>query len=104
VPTVAISTRTGEGIAELEARLHDLALAGSGAASEPALVTVRQHDALRRSLAAVEAAQDAHALGLPLDLLAVDVRTALHAVGEVTGEDVDEAVLDEIFSRFCIGK
>ncbi|HYI14362.1 MAG TPA: tRNA uridine-5-carboxymethylaminomethyl(34) synthesis GTPase MnmE [Thermomicrobiales bacterium] len=104
VPVVDISTQTSEGIAELEMSLHDLALAGSGAASEPALVTVRQHDALRRSLASVEAAQDGHALGLPLDLLAVDVRAALHAVGEVTGEHVDAAVLDEIFSRFCIGK
>ncbi len=104
VPIVDISTRSGEGIAALEAALRDLALAGSGSASEPALVTVRQHDALRRSLAAVEAAQEGHALGLPLDLLAVDVRAALHAVGEVTGEHVDAAVLDEIFSRFCIGK
>ncbi|MDQ3547760.1 MAG: 50S ribosome-binding GTPase, partial [Chloroflexota bacterium] len=104
VPVIDVSTRTGDGIGALEASLHDLALAGSGAASEPALVTVRQHDALRRSLAAVEAAQEGHALGLPLDLLAVDVRAALHAVGEVTGEHVDAAVLDEIFSRFCIGK
>jgi tRNA modification GTPase len=31
-------------------------------------------------------------------------RPALHAVGEVTGEDVDESVIQEIFSRFCIGK
>lgn len=104
VRTVDISTRSGEGIALLERALHDLALTGSGMASEPALVTIRQHDALGRSLAAVEAAQEGQALGLPLDLLAVDVRAALHAVGEVTGEHVDDAVLDEIFSRFCIGK
>ena len=36
--------------------------------------------------------------------MGVNVRAALHAVGEVTGEAVDEAVLTEIFSRFCIGK
>jgi tRNA modification GTPase len=104
VPVVDISTRTGEGIAKLEATLHDLAIAGSGASTDPALVTVRQLDALRRSLVAVEAAQEGYLLELPLDLLAVDVRAALHAVGEVTGEHVDDAVLDEIFSRFCIGK
>jgi tRNA modification GTPase len=40
----------------------------------------------------------------PQDLLATPVRAALHAVGEVTGEDVDESVIQEIFSRFCIGK
>ncbi len=104
VPIVDVSTRTGDGVAELEEALHTLALAGAASASEPALVTVRQHDALRRSLEAVEAAQEGYQLGLPLDLLAVDIRAALHAVGEVTGEHVDDAVLDEIFSRFCIGK
>jgi tRNA modification GTPase len=104
VPVIDISTRTGAGIGDLEAALTELALRGSGAAAEPALVTVRQHDALRRALASVEAAQDGYVLDLPLDLLAVDVRAALYAVGEVTGEHVDDAVLDEIFSRFCIGK
>jgi tRNA modification GTPase len=104
VPVVDISTKTSEGIPELETTLHDLAIAASGASADPALVTVRQLDALRRALAAVESAQEGRLLEFPLDLLAVDVRAALHAVGEVTGEHVDDAVLDEIFSRFCIGK
>ena len=52
-------------------------------------------------LALARSARDA---GLPIDLMATDVRAALHAIGEVTGESVDEAVLTEIFSRFCIGK
>jgi tRNA modification GTPase len=101
---VEISTHTGHGISELEAALYDAAIGQSGTSGEPALVTVRQLDALRRSLASVEAAQEARLLNVPLDLLAVDVRDALHAVGEITGEYVDEAVLNEIFSRFCIGK
>jgi tRNA modification GTPase len=104
VPVVALSTRSGAGLDQLEDALYRLAIARAGEAAEPALVTVRQLDALRRALAGVEAAQAALALGIPLDLLAVDVRGALHAVGEVTGERVDEAVLDEIFRRFCIGK
>ncbi|MGH9175380.1 MAG: tRNA uridine-5-carboxymethylaminomethyl(34) synthesis GTPase MnmE [Vicinamibacterales bacterium] len=104
VPVVDVSTVSGDGIDELEDALHDLALDQAGPAGEPALVTVRQLDALRRALAAVEAAHEGHQLGMPLDLLAIDVRAALHAVGEVTGEHVDAAVLDEIFSRFCIGK
>lgn len=104
VPIVPISTRTGDGVGLLQQTLHDLAVGQAGTSGEPALVTVRQLDALRRALAHVESAQEAHAFGVPLDLLAVDVRAALHAVGEITGEHVDEAVLDEIFSRFCIGK
>jgi tRNA modification GTPase len=104
VPRVEVSTRTGAGIDALEEMLFELALGQGSASGEPALVTVRQLDALRRALAHVESAQAAHNAGIPRDLLAIDVRAALHAVGEITGEHVDDAVLDEIFRRFCIGK
>ncbi|HUZ02982.1 MAG TPA: tRNA uridine-5-carboxymethylaminomethyl(34) synthesis GTPase MnmE [Thermomicrobiaceae bacterium] len=103
-PVVEISTRTGDGIDRLEQALHDLLLARSGAAEQPALVTLRQQDALRRAYDAVGAALDAIGAGIPLDLTAVDVRDALFALGEITGEQVSETLLDEIFSRFCIGK
>jgi len=38
------------------------------------------------------------------DCIATDIRTALHALGEITGTDVDDSVIDRIFSRFCVGK
>ncbi len=104
VPVVEISTRTGEGLDDLLDALHTLVTQQAGQASEPALATVRQLDALRRALQHIDAAIDARSAGMPLDLLAIDIRAALRAVGEITGEAVDEAVLDEIFSRFCIGK
>ncbi|MBA2453433.1 MAG: tRNA uridine-5-carboxymethylaminomethyl(34) synthesis GTPase MnmE [Chloroflexia bacterium] len=104
VPVVEISTLSGAGIDELESALYELVVGRSELTAEPALVTVRQLDALRRALDGVVAAQSGLVLEVPLDLLAVDVRTALYAVGEITGERVSEAVLDEIFSRFCIGK
>lgn len=104
VPVVDISTRSGAGIDRLLEELFALVTAQAGQAGEPALATVRQLDALRRGLRYVEAACEARATGVPLDLLAIDLRAALRAIGEVTGEAVDEAVLDEIFSRFCIGK
>jgi tRNA modification GTPase len=103
-PVVEVSTQTGVGLPELEAGLRKLAIQRSGDAAEPALVTLRQLDALRRALEHVADAQRAHGAGIPLDLLAVDVRAALFAVGEITGEHVSEAVLDEIFRRFCVGK
>jgi tRNA modification GTPase len=59
---------------------------------------------VERALQHIRDAREARANAIPHDLLATPVRAALHAVGEVTGEDVDEAVLQEIFSRFCIGK
>ena len=102
VSVVAVSCCTGEGIGPLEDALAGL-LGGAGDA-RPSLITARQHAALDRALAHIQVAAEARAAGYPLDLLATDVRAALHAIGEVTGEAVDEAVLTEIFSRFCIGK
>jgi tRNA modification GTPase len=101
---VEISSLTGEGLDTLEDALHALVVGQGDLASEPALVTTRQMDALRRALDGVIAARTGLEGGVPLDLLAVDVRTSLYAVGEITGERVSEAVLDEIFTRFCIGK
>ncbi|HNP74567.1 MAG TPA: hypothetical protein PKK15_25835 [Kouleothrix sp.] len=45
-----------------------------------------------------------HAAALPADLLAVDMTAALAAIGEITGDGVDDDLLATIFSKFCIGK
>ena len=42
--------------------------------------------------------------GLPLDLCAVDLNDALAALGQITGDNFSEALLDEVFSTFCVGK
>jgi tRNA modification GTPase len=99
--TVQLSATTGAGLQALEDAL--VAVLG-GTAAQPALITARQRAAVDRALAHIGDAETARASGVPQDLLATSVRAALHAVGEVTGEHVDEAVLNEIFSRFCIGK
>ncbi|HYI25418.1 MAG TPA: tRNA uridine-5-carboxymethylaminomethyl(34) synthesis GTPase MnmE [Thermomicrobiales bacterium] len=103
-PVVPVSAVTGTGLTDLESTLV-AALRGSAAPeARPALISARQRAAVERALRHIRDARDAHASGIPQDLLATSVRAALHAVGEVTGEDVDESVIQEIFSRFCIGK
>lgn len=103
-PVVAVSATTGEGLVDLEATLGQLLRGGASGEARPALISARQRAAVERALRHIRDAQEARAADVPQDLLATPVRAALHAVGEVTGEDVDESVLAEIFSRFCIGK
>ena len=43
-------------------------------------------------------------MGITGDLLAIDIRTVLHYIGEITGEITTDEVLGNIFSKFCIGK
>jgi len=49
-------------------------------------------------------AKETLACDAPLDMAAIDMHEALYILGRITGESVDEKLLDDIFSRFCVGK
>jgi tRNA modification GTPase len=66
--------------------------------------SARHKDALRRSLEHIQAAAVTLTDGLPLDFVAIDLRAALEALGEITGETATADLLDRIFAEFCIGK
>ncbi len=74
--------------------------------SEGSLVVTneRHRNHLRKALDAVQAARQRLGAGSGGELLALDLRVALHEIGAITGEITNEDVLDQIFSRFCIGK
>ncbi len=67
-------------------------------------INQRQAAALTRSKLALEQVQTTIEDNLPLDFWTIDLRSAIQALGEITGEEMTESVLDRIFSRFCIGK
>jgi len=95
-----VSAVTGDGIAALEKRV-----AAFGAGAGESALTQQRHMALcRRAAASLRAAADACASGAPVDLAVIDLQEALAALGRVTGEQVDERLMDEIFTRFCVGK
>lgn len=79
--------------------------ADPSAADASAVVTNQRHrQHLERALEAVRAASAGLEAGGGGDTLAMDLRAALHELGQITGEITNEDVLDQIFSRFCIGK
>ena len=93
------------GIEDLEQAILNLANQGEViAANSEVAVNQRQASALTRAKVALEQVHQTIAEQLPLDFWTIDLRGAIQALGEVTGEEVTESVLDRIFSRFCIGK
>jgi tRNA modification GTPase len=105
VPVVYASATTGDGTAALEAAMVDRVLSGRSSASDAPLVTnVRHRDALRQAAGHIDTAARAAGAGTPAAFVAVDIRAALDALGQITGETVGEDLLDVIFREFCIGK
>ncbi len=102
--TVRVSALTGEGLTALcEAILQQVNLSGIG--EESLLLTHQRHvHAVEEAHAHLQSALQATCANLPLDLLAIDLRSAWLALGQITGETVDDALIERIFRDFCIGK
>ena len=109
LPLVEVSATRGlQDAAELRslvASLVEIVVAGLADADASHVVMNQRHrHHLRQALDGVRAAQRGLEAGTSADLLTLDLRTALHELGAITGEITNEDVLDQIFSRFCIGK
>ena len=102
--TVVLSARTGDGLRELEAAVAAVTGVERLDAAEPLLATERQRDCARRCLDCILEAAAALDGGLTLDAVSVSVDGAIAAILELTGERATEAVVDEVFARFCVGK
>lgn len=102
--TVCISAKSGEGLDALRHAL--LACAGlEGACFDGGVITnARQAEALRRAADACTQALAAAKQGFTPDAVLMDVEGAIAALGELTGHQVREDIIADIFSRFCVGK
>lgn len=102
---VELSTKTHDGLASLEQLIKNEAYRGTTDASDTSFVRDEREAAiLRRADEHLAAALTTIAEGLGLDFISIDLRSAWEALGELTGETVGEDIINEIFSKFCIGK
>ncbi len=100
-----VSCLTGRGIEPLKDVIKELAWSGEIKAEMlEVMINARHQDALNRARAAALRARDALLEGLTLELVAMDLRIAVNAVGEIVGKTATEDLLDAVFSQFCIGK
>jgi tRNA modification GTPase len=94
-----------QGIEGLEAAIAATVQQGNlQAANLDLAINQRQAEALTRAHVSLGHTLRSIVEKLPLDFWSIDLRGAVQALGEITGEDVTESLLDRIFSRFCIGK
>ncbi|WP_411868498.1 tRNA uridine-5-carboxymethylaminomethyl(34) synthesis GTPase MnmE [Vulcanococcus limneticus] len=100
---VCISALSGAGQEQLEQALLRRCGHGGDQGLQVAL-NRRQRDLAATAAEALARSLEAAQQQLPWDFWTIDLRAAVRALGEITGEEVSEAVLDRVFSRFCIGK
>ena len=101
---VFIAAKNKHNIAELENKITEKAI-GDGLKREGTIVTNARHVAsLKKLLFALNDVETGLIQNVTGDLLALDIRQALHYLGTITGEITNEDQLDFIFSKFCIGK
>ena len=100
---VHTSAVTGEGINALKQLLYEKGFGGARTEDAAFLIEERHYDALTR--ASMHLSQAILACETqPLDLIGIDVKAAWDALGEITGETATEAIITEIFEKFCVGK
>lgn len=94
-----------EGIEGLEDKISELFFKGDISKNEEVLLTNARHKNLvDRSIHAIDQALGSFDMGMPLDMVTIDIKSSAEYIGQITGESIDEAVMHNIFSRFCIGK
>ncbi len=101
---VRVSATTGAGLDALRAALASLLGADQSGGLAGAVANPRHADSLERAREALVRAAGAADQGAPGEIVALELREALAALGEVTGRNVSEDLLERIFARFCIGK
>ncbi|SJT73359.1 tRNA modification GTPase MnmE [Clostridioides difficile] len=101
---IKISAKTGYGIEELKNKIKELFFSGDINSESLIVSNVRHKQALYRSLENCEIALDRVNANEFLDLISIYVTSAMKALGEITGDELEEDVLNKIFSEFCVGK
>ena len=103
LPVVVLSSRTGEGLEELENVIRALFPLPEVPAGE-ILTNARQAEAVSRALESIRAALAAMESGCTPDIVLTESETAMAALGELSGRNLREDVTNRIFNRFCVGK
>lgn len=103
--TVYLSALRNTGVDQLEQMVREMFLQQAQGLQQGEIVTnARQRDCLRRAYDNVASAVDGLEMGYPFDMVTIDLQDAVDDLGQITGQTASEAIITDIFSRFCLGK
>ena len=104
-PIIKISARTKEGIEELYQKITEMFQLSEIEIGQGSIVSnIRHKNQIHKAIEAIKEAERVLEQGLPIDLLAVPIKQSLEELSAITGENVSEDIISEIFSKFCLGK
>ena len=104
-PVVSVSAKEQTGLSKLTEQIHNLFYQGEISVQDELYITnARQKHALLDAAEGLQRVQESISLGMPEDFYSIDLLAAYEALGTITGETVGEDLVNEIFSRFCMGK
>lgn len=105
VPLILFSAKTGSGLGEFERVLKDMFYRGDISYNDEVVITnVRQKNLLEKAQKSLMMVRTSIRESLPEDFYTIDLNDAYASLGEIIGEQVDEDLINEIFSKFCMGK
>ena len=105
IPVIPISAKEEKGIEKLEKKLKEMFINGKVSFNDQIYISnVRQKNALADAEKSMEKVVDSINAGMPEDFYSIDLMDAYEALGSITGESVGEDLINEIFSKFCMGK
>ena len=104
-PTLSISAKNNTGIHELETLIEEMFFSGKLSFNDEVYITnIRQKNALAEAQNSLKMVLQSIADGMPEDFFTIDMMNAYEALGTIIGESVGEDLVNEIFSKFCMGK
>ena len=104
-PTIKLSAKFGNGLDELYEEILKLFQFNEISNNNELLITNERHKTqIRKAKENIEKAMETIKSLMPVDIISIHIKEALSDLGEITGENVSQNIIDEIFSKFCLGK
>ena len=104
-PVIPISAKEETGIRELEEEIRNMFFSGNLTFNDEVYVTNARHkEALEEANKSLQMVEQSIEAGMPEDFFSIDLMSAYESLGKIIGESVGEDLVNEIFSKFCMGK